>query len=230
MSKIVYPIYERFILDRKRIRGPQLVVSIDRLGPPICWKKAGVSLKKSGLNGCKWAVNYCFIACLSNRGRFPCFHSLIKTLGGVGRIRNSYANPRRKQVKENAGFFTSRLQQIFLIHAHISFQPIKTRVWQHITNQNSCNVTAVFPRSHLNTAIDQWEYAYYPNYFIKELGELSIVSMLMEYFLFRNFNTYFQFLLMLDTCLKNTTGDFSTKSIFQVVLSQTSRLKREDWC
>ena len=34
---------------------------------------------------------------LSNRGRFPCFHSLIKTRGGAGRIRDSYANPRRSQ-------------------------------------------------------------------------------------------------------------------------------------
>ena len=30
-----------------------------------------------------------------------------------------------QQRKENAGFFTSRLKQIFLIHAHISHQPIK---------------------------------------------------------------------------------------------------------
>ena len=32
-------------------------------------------------------------------------------------------------------FFTSWLKQIFLIQAHISFQPLKMRVWQHITNQ-----------------------------------------------------------------------------------------------
>ena len=44
------------------------------------------------------------------------------------------------------------MKQIFLIHAHISYQPIKTRVWQHITK--------------LNTAIDQWDRAYYPNYFL----------------------------------------------------------------
>ena len=63
-------------------------------------------------------------------------------------------------MKENAGvFFTSWLKQIFLIHAHISYQPIKTQVWQHITNQNSRDVTAVFPYSHLNTDIDQWECA-----------------------------------------------------------------------
>ena len=49
------------------------------------------------------------------------------------------------QMKENAGFFfTSLLKQIFLIRAHISYQPIKTR-----------RVTAVFPYSHLKTAIDQ---------------------------------------------------------------------------
>ena len=54
-------------------------------------------------------------------------------------------------MKEN-----SWLKQIFLVHAHISYQPIKIR-----------DVTAVFPYSHLNTAIDQWEWAYYPNYFIK---------------------------------------------------------------
>ena len=28
----------------------------------------------------------------------------------------------------------------------------------YITNQNSCDVTAVFPYSHLNTAIDQCEW------------------------------------------------------------------------
>ena len=36
-------------------------------------------------------------------------------------------------------------------------------IYQSITNQNSCDVTAVFTYSHLNTAIDQWECAYYPN-------------------------------------------------------------------
>ena len=72
-------------------------------------------------------------------------------------------------MKENAGFLTSWLKKIFLIHAHISYQPIKTSVWQYITNQNSCDITAVFPYSHLNTANDQWECAYYPNYFIKEI-------------------------------------------------------------
>ena len=41
-------------------------------------------------------------------------------------------------MKEN-----SWLKDIFLIHAHISYQSIKTRVWQYITNQNSCDVTAV---------------------------------------------------------------------------------------
>ena len=56
--------------------------------------------------------------------------------------------------------------KIFLTHAHISHQPIKTRVWQYITNQNSWDVTAVFTYSHLNTAIDQWECAHYLNYFI----------------------------------------------------------------
>ena len=34
---------------------------------------------------------------LSNRGRFPRFHSLIQTRGGVGRSRDSYANPRRSR-------------------------------------------------------------------------------------------------------------------------------------
>ena len=69
-------------------------------------------------------------------------------------------------MKENTDFFTFWLKQIFLIHGHISYQPIKTRVWQYITNQNSCDVTAVFPYSHLNTAIDQGECEYYPNCFI----------------------------------------------------------------
>ena len=69
--------------------------------------------------------------------------------------------------EENCWFSKSWLKQIFWIHAYISYQPIKTGVWQHITNQNSCDVTAVFPYSHLNTAIDQWECACYPNYFIK---------------------------------------------------------------
>ena len=69
-------------------------------------------------------------------------------------------------MKENAGFFTSWLKQIFLIHAHISYQPIKMRVWQHITNQNSRDVTAVLIYSHLNTGIDQWKCAYYPYFFI----------------------------------------------------------------
>ena len=31
---------------------------------------------------------------LSNRKRFPCLHNLIKKTRGVGRIRDSYANPR----------------------------------------------------------------------------------------------------------------------------------------
>ena len=74
-----------------------------------------------------------------------------------------------QQMKENADFFTFWLKQIFLTHAHIPYQPIKMHVWQYITNQNSWDVTAVFTYSHLNTAIDQWECAYYPNnYFIKQ--------------------------------------------------------------
>ena len=73
-----------------------------------------------------------------------------------------------QQMKENAGFFTFWLKQIFLTHAHISYQPIKTCVWQYITNQDSWDVTAVFTYSHLNTAIDQWECVYYPNYFIQQ--------------------------------------------------------------
>ena len=44
------------------------------------------------------------------------------------------------------------------------------RASDNTTNQNSCDVTAVFPYSHLNTAIDQSECAYYPNYFIKRSG------------------------------------------------------------
>ena len=80
----------------------------------------------------------------------------------------------RDAVEENAGFFTFWLKQIFLTHAHISYQPIKTRVWQYITNQNSCDVTAVFPYFHLNTAIDQWECVYYPNYFINRVSHLIL--------------------------------------------------------
>ena len=71
-----------------------------------------------------------------------------------------------QQMKENAGFLTSWLKQIFLTHAHISYQPMKTRVWQYITNQNSGDVTAVFPYSHRNAAIDQWECAYFSTHFI----------------------------------------------------------------
>ena len=37
-----------------------------------------------------------------------------------------------RQMKENAGLFTSRLKQSFLIHDHISYQPIKTRVWMKL--------------------------------------------------------------------------------------------------
>ena len=37
------------------------------------------------------------ICYLINRGRFPCFHSLIETRGRVGRIRDSYTNPRRSR-------------------------------------------------------------------------------------------------------------------------------------
>ena len=70
-----------------------------------------------------------------------------------------------RQMKEIAGFFASWLKQIFLIHRHISYHPIKTRVWQHITNQNICDVTSVCTYSYLNTAIDQWECAYYPKDF-----------------------------------------------------------------
>ena len=39
-------------------------------------------------------------------------------------------------------------------------------IWQYITNKNLFDVRVVFPYSHLNTAIDQWECAYYPNYFV----------------------------------------------------------------
>ena len=34
------------------------------------------------------------------------------------------------------------------LHAFISYQPIKTHIWQHITNQNLCDVITVFPYSH----------------------------------------------------------------------------------
>ena len=43
-------------------------------------------------------------------------------------------------------------------------QPIETRIWNLVTNQNSCDVTTVF--TYFQTSIDQWEGAYYPNYFI----------------------------------------------------------------
>ena len=117
---------------------------------------------------------------LSNRGRFPYFHSLIQTRGEVGRIRDSYANraetqsrvcitvknspnspewggiyilnlnealETRKRVRccfdkvflkdksTNKGkwwFFCFLIEQIFLTHAHISYQPINMRVWQYI--------------------------------------------------------------------------------------------------
>ena len=65
------------------------------------------------------------------------------------------------QMKENP-FFK------FLIETDL----LDTRSYFPPANQNvrltthSCDVTAVFPYSHLNTAIDQWECAYYPNYFI----------------------------------------------------------------
>ena len=77
-------------------------------------------------------------------------------------------------------FFTSWFKQIFLINrlsdalfvwllgdisgAYISYQPNKARIWQYITNQNLRDFTAVFPYSHLNTAIGQLEWAHYPNY------------------------------------------------------------------
>ena len=41
------------------------------------------------------------------------------------------------------------------------------RTPNNTTNENSSDVTAIFTYSHLNTAIDQWECLYYPNYFIK---------------------------------------------------------------
>ena len=46
-----------------------------------------------------------------------------------------------RQMKANAGFCTSRVKQILF-----SYQPIKTCVC-NTTNQNSCDVTAVFPYS-----------------------------------------------------------------------------------
>ena len=70
-------------------------------------------------------------------------------------------------MKENA-FFYFLIETDFLdnLYALFSHQPIKTCVRQHITNQNLCDATAMFTYSYLNTAIDQWECVYYPNYFI----------------------------------------------------------------
>ena len=41
-------------------------------------------------------------------------------------------------------FLTSWFKQFFLIHAYISYRPIETRFWQHITSQNSCDDLAEF--------------------------------------------------------------------------------------
>ena len=58
-------------------------------------------------------------------------------------------------MKENAGFFTSRLKTDFL-DTDSYFLPANQNVrLQHITNQNSCDVTAVFPYSNPNTVVDQ---------------------------------------------------------------------------
>ena len=66
-----------------------------------------------------------------------------------------------RQMKENAVYLLLDRNR-FSWYALI-FLTIKTRTWQHITNQNSCDVTTVFTYSHLNTPLDQWEHAYYPN-------------------------------------------------------------------
>ena len=60
-----------------------------------------------------------------------------------------------QQMKENAGFFYFLIETDFLDTHHIPYQPIKMRVWQHITNQSLFDVTAMFPYPHPNTAIDQ---------------------------------------------------------------------------
>ena len=77
-----------------------------------------------------------------------------------------------RQLKENAGFFLLLTETDFLDTRFI-FPTIQSkRASDYITNQNSCDVTAVLPYSHLNTAIDQCgECALYPNYFIKGNGK-----------------------------------------------------------
>ena len=67
---------------------------------------------------------------------------------------------------ENSPNFPECLDEAMEKCAHISYQPI--------TNQNSCDVIPVFPYSHLNTAIDQRECAYYPNYFINGVKGLLV--------------------------------------------------------
>ena len=74
-----------------------------------------------------------------------------------------------RQMKENVGFFTFRLK--FSWYRLIFPTSQSKRASDNITNQNSCDVTAVFPYSHLNTAIDQRECTYYPDYFITENSE-----------------------------------------------------------
>ena len=75
-------------------------------------------------------------------------------------------------MKKNAGFFYFLIETDFLDTRSYFYQPIKTRVWQHIANQNSCDVTAFVYILHLNTAIYQWECAYYPNNMMQETGSL----------------------------------------------------------
>ena len=67
------------------------------------------------------------------------------------------------QGKENAVYLLLDRNMVFDTRAY-SYLPIKRGIWQHITNQNSCDVTTLFTYSHLNT---QWESTFNANnYFI----------------------------------------------------------------
>lgn len=71
---------------------------------------------------------------------------------------------------------TSWSKKIFLICTHISLPGNQNAHLKHITNQNWCDITTVFKYSQLNTPINQWESAYYSNYFINRTMKNSSLA------------------------------------------------------
>ena len=101
-------------------------------------------------------------------------------------------------------------------------QPIKTRIWKLVTNQNSCDVTIVF--TYFQTCIDQWEGAYYPNYFIIYTVHDGIsfrkrIDLVKSFFLFQGDEEFARIMAIVDP---NNTGFVTFQAFLDFMTRETA--------